>query len=179
MLILSWDISLHQLSLVTRRYSSCNSFSAPDLAFTLKYQFSQRFCTSLLICPSLVAQWLEHLPRLQKVSGSIPGLGKNFSTFVTSVARKSSGQLARKMIVVRPCINAWQRPWRSPASVGKLLKSLRGPLDIHKQGLQPPLSQKQSINSIVGNPVWFKMFQKLLINSLNTLQHNTYMPPRG
>ena len=97
-------------------------------------------CTSLLICPSLVAQWLEHLPRLQKVSGSIPGLGKNFSTFVTSVARKSSGQLARKMIVVRPCINAWQRPWRSPASVGKLLKSLRGPLYIHKQGLQPPLS---------------------------------------
>ena len=47
--------------------------------------------------------------RLQKVSGSIPGLGENFSTFVTSVARKSSGQLARKMIVVRPCINAWQR----------------------------------------------------------------------
>ena len=33
-----------------------------------------------------------------------------------------------------------QRPWRSPASVGKLLKSLRGPLDIHKQGLHPPLS---------------------------------------
>ena len=97
-------------------------------------------CTSLLICPSLVAQWLEHLPRLQKVSGSIPGLGKNFSTFVTSVARKSSGQLARKMIVVRPCINAWQRPWRSPALVGKLLKSLRGPLYIHKQGSQPPLS---------------------------------------
>ena len=30
------------------------------------------------------AQWLEHLPRLQKVSGSIPGLGKNFFTFVTS-----------------------------------------------------------------------------------------------
>ena len=33
-------------------------------------------------------------------------LGENFSTFVTSVARKSTGQLARKMIVVRPCINA-------------------------------------------------------------------------
>ena len=44
--------------------------------------------------------------RIFRVSGSIPGLGKNFSTFVTSVARKSSGQLARKMIVVRPCINA-------------------------------------------------------------------------
>ena len=54
----------------------------------------------------VIMKWLEHLPRLQKVSGSIPGLGENFSTFVTSVARKSSGQLARKMIVVRPCINA-------------------------------------------------------------------------
>ena len=38
-LILVRDISLHQLSPVTRRYSFCNSFSTPDLAFTLKYQF--------------------------------------------------------------------------------------------------------------------------------------------
>ena len=63
-LILVRDISLHQLSPVTRRYSFCNSFSTPDLAFTLKYQFwraveddvksptpvKYRNCTLALIC---------------------------------------------------------------------------------------------------------------------------------
>ena len=34
---------------------------------------------SLLSHPSLVAQWLERLPRKWKVLGSIPGLGKHFS----------------------------------------------------------------------------------------------------
>ena len=34
---------------------------------------------SLLSCPSLVAQWLEHLHGKWKVLGSIPGLGKHFS----------------------------------------------------------------------------------------------------
>ena len=34
---------------------------------------------SMLNCPSLVAQWLEHLHGKRKVLGSIPRLGKHFS----------------------------------------------------------------------------------------------------
>ena len=50
----------------------------------LSMKLADRFCRSavlskLLSHPSLVAQWLERLPRKWNILGSIPGLGKPFS----------------------------------------------------------------------------------------------------
>ena len=69
---------------------------------------------SLLICLSLVAQWLELLPRLQKLLSLIPGLDENFSML--------------------------------DSAPGDQLENSSNPLDIHKQGLQPPLSLSAEVD---------------------------------
>ena len=81
----------------------------PGQVVTNKQCMPQCSCTALLICPSPIAQWLEHL---QKASGSIPELGKNFSTFVTLVSTKSSGQTVYQCLTAPLEIASFS--WKTP-----------------------------------------------------------------